>query len=339
MNPIIAALFLHAAVPYTAHEWGTFTAVVAEDGKPRLWSPLRYKSDLPSFVQVFHGGKGGLPETTIRMETPVIYFYPQKAMTVQASVQFPNGTITEVYPPAKSFGYGHADWGEVHIRPEPLSLNLNTERVRSHYYAAREAPAGAVEANGGKEDFLFYRGIGNFDLPMTVTLLGRQLNVSGSRGATFVFERQGDAFGFTVVPPGAHSLVTRPALTGSRVEARGALLEALERAGLYEAEAKAMLATWDDAWFEEGLRVFSLLPSADVDRVLPLTLTPAPTELKRVLIGRIEVLTPERQAAAAREPEKAKEREGRFAQPLLALAAQKASGAERERIERAMYAP
>jgi hypothetical protein len=73
------------------------------------------------------------------------------------------------------------------------------------------------------------------------------------------------------------------------------IADQLERSGLYPREASAMLATWRDTWTEEGCRVFYVLPRAAVDEILPLTVQPEPSELVRVLVGRLEILTPERE--------------------------------------------
>jgi hypothetical protein len=54
-----------------------------------------------------------------------------------------------------------------------------------------------------------------------------------------------------------------------------------------------MLNTWRDSWFEEGLRVFYVLPRETVDAILPITIEPKPKELVRVLVGRAELITPE----------------------------------------------
>jgi hypothetical protein len=63
--------------------------------------------------------------------------------------------------------------------------------------------------------------------------------------------------------------------------------------GLYPKEGEAMVRTWEDSWFEEGLRVFYVLPRQQTDAILPLEITPKPTELVRVLVGRMEIMTPE----------------------------------------------
>src|SRR4029077_5996292 len=88
--------------PYlTAHEWGTFTSIAGKDGHAVEWLPLTGSSDLPSFVEHFSGValKSGLLGT-VRMETPVVYFYTNRETTVSVHVSFSKGLITEWYPRA-----------------------------------------------------------------------------------------------------------------------------------------------------------------------------------------------------------------------------------------------
>ncbi len=59
--------------------------------------------------------------------------------------------------------------------------------------------------------------------------------------------------------------------------------------GLYQKEALAMVETWRDSWFEPGTRVFYIMPTAQVNPLLPLTITPAPSDIRRVFVGRVEV--------------------------------------------------
>ena len=91
-----------ATDPYlTAHEWGTFTSIAGSDGHAVEWLPLTGSTDLPSFVEHFAGVsfKGGLLGT-VRMETPVLYFYTNRETTVSVHVSFAKGLITEWYPQA-----------------------------------------------------------------------------------------------------------------------------------------------------------------------------------------------------------------------------------------------
>jgi hypothetical protein len=72
-----------------------------------------------------------------------------------------------------------------------------------------------------------------------------------------------------------------------------AVSNGLAKCGLTEAEARSMVETWWHSYFESpGLRVFWVLPRQKTDQLLPLEVTPAPTELVRVLVGRSEVLRP-----------------------------------------------
>jgi len=105
--PMIAGNEARQAGPgLTVHEWGTLTSVAAADGSPEDWDALGGEYDLPSFVN-----NGGYRCTkwrlsgTMRMETPVIYFYSQRQLDARVKVQFPHGVITEWYPNAEDVIY------------------------------------------------------------------------------------------------------------------------------------------------------------------------------------------------------------------------------------------
>jgi len=101
---------------YVAHEWGTFTSVQGADGVLLPWNPFE-TTQLPRFVHDWN--KPGLGRraagalnhetkslfvTLQRMETPVIYFYSDHEHTVDVTVRFPQGLITEWYPQAHDIG-------------------------------------------------------------------------------------------------------------------------------------------------------------------------------------------------------------------------------------------
>jgi hypothetical protein len=81
-----------------AHEWGTFTSVAGQDGRPVQWLPLAGPSDLPEFIGRIGCNVKASMSGTVRMETPVIYFYAPSDMTLKASVRFRQGVITEWFP-------------------------------------------------------------------------------------------------------------------------------------------------------------------------------------------------------------------------------------------------
>jgi hypothetical protein len=109
--------------------------------------------------------------------------------------------------------------------------------------------------------------------------------------------------------------------------------------GLYEKEARAMIKTWRDSWFEEGMRVFYIVPRKVTDSILPITIEPRPSEIARVLVGRMEIITPEMEGeieqAAARLTDSRESlqkaaaeiahKHGRFAEPVLKATLEKTS--------------
>jgi hypothetical protein len=58
-----------------------------------------------------------------------------------------------------------------------------------------------------------------------------------------------------------------------------------------------MIATWHESYFErDGLRVFWIVPRGFTEAILPISASPQPDRLERVLVGRSEVLTPKFEA-------------------------------------------
>src|SRR5438105_2359462 len=164
---------LVSASPLVVHEWGTFTSIAGADGLAVVWRPLAGQSDLPRFVHTLGSPAPGVQREplekrnlrgTVRMETPVIYFYAQREIRASVRVDFPSGRITEWYPAAREVSSG-IDWGSFRIVPGGDAA-LPTEAAPSHYYPAREVDAAIVEASATRGDererFLFYRGVGSF---------------------------------------------------------------------------------------------------------------------------------------------------------------------------------
>jgi hypothetical protein len=357
------------------HEWGTFTSIAGKNGFALDWRPLNGPSDLPKFVysdadskgyRGTYSGSGKGDIARIRMETPVIYFYAKKAMEVNVKVRFPEGRVTEWYPQAgvvnRKFGErvgggfengtpsSGINWGTIKLVPDEIP-NYMREAADSHYYPARETDSTAIQVCNAdktrieKEKFLFYRGIGNFKLPLKVRTEGDSLILGTtedkylSKGHPYqdlsnliVFENRGGRVGYTVVPAvSVDTTVGRPQLDKTLTDVYAELEKTLISQGLYEKEARAMIETWKDSWFEDGLRVFYVLPRMTTDEVLPLTVEPLPRETIRVLVGRTEVITPEmekdvlrqvgllnsKSAAVRREAEASLKTRGRFYEPIL----------------------
>ncbi len=297
------------------HEWGTFTSVSATDGRVLVWRPLTVESDLPRFVHSVDKGdawrglrypsKSGIA-VTVRMETPVLYFYSQDEQVVDVKVNLATGRITEWYPRAE-VNRGEIQWNQVRVLPGTQAW-LENELDKNHYYAARETDAATVQvtqANSEElpenERFLFYRGVGTFNLPVSVRLEAEvnrnliTLNTTSEPPRKIVlFENRTGKVGSRIVDMLQPEVkVERPTLDSSIESVREELKSILISEGLYEKEADAMLATWSDSWFEEGLRIFYVLPRNTTDTILPIGIQPQPNSMVRVLVGRTELITPE----------------------------------------------
>jgi hypothetical protein len=356
--PGIALVGSTSADPNTliAHEWGTFTSIAADDGEAVEWLPLQGPSDLPCFVERFQNlpVKPGLAGT-VRMETPVLYFYAPAEATVDVSVRFRQGLITEWYPRAsvtpaalpatglRTAGFtSTARWDRVTLRPG-TAHELPEESAPSHYYAARHTDAAPLQVASQREKFLFYRGVGRFGLPVSAVadhrgrILARSTESDVPLGTLLLFENRGGRIGFGVRrAPGSHATFEPVALNGDAGRLHAELETILVASGLYRKEARAMIETWRDSWFEEGARLLYIVPAHTIDAVLPLTIDPRPAAVVRVFVGRIELFTPATQSAvreafAARDTA-GLQKYGRFLQPITERLFRHASREEWSRV-------
>ena len=407
---------------FVVHEWGTFTSLQGSDGVPMKWNPLE-SSRLPKFV--YNWNQSGLRRTPSgmlglgikaalvtyqRLETPVVYFYADKEQTVDLSVGFPKGGITEWYPQApevgpssflpsptlatldgelhrlgfsSSFSLGSLlskgpikesliHWPALKIIPTAghgdLARLLPTDSSGSHYFAARQTDSAYVQAPSFShtnselecERFLFYRGAGNFMTPLSVSMKpsgGVTVANNGAEPLTHLFilrisGQRGEFVELKGLKPGesqkANLDLTQQGqpLEHLRLELKKQMARSLVAEGLYPREATAMVNTWDDSWFtEEGVRVLYTLPRAWTDQILPMKIDPKPQQLVRVMVGRAELIAPETenqltraleqarqgQAEAAKEVKTTLSTLGRFAQPALDEALNRADIRQAER--------
>jgi hypothetical protein len=338
------------------HEWGTFTSFSGSDGIKLEFRPLA-DNDLPRFVynrdrlESYLLSKPSIPAVQ-RMETPVTYFYTPVERNVAVKVAFPQGLLTEFYPPAKAIiprlelagldsgskapalKDSSLDWGLVHLIPRSAltpavqdaelgrRLGQHLERTmvpdaERHlpYAAARDTDSAIVQVRNDRqsdsatgipradyfEKFLFYRGLGNFELPLMLTAHssdGLTLENLGSVEirSLFLVTVEGRRLSYEHVDciAAGGKLSMRQSQTSATIGQLGdAVASALIAEGLYPKEAHAMVKTWSDSWFrEEGTRLFYILPQTMTDRLLPLTVDPQPDEMVRVMVGRLEFMTP-----------------------------------------------
>lgn len=184
------------------HEWGTFTAL--QDDLGRGLTGINIDDEpVPKFVHNLapflhnHAVLSGLhweyrmkgaprrhPQVALRLETPVIYFYPPKVQItpflVNVNVQFRGGWLTEFYPDAKAsvpgmntrgfdFGkltpdtIGQLSWNDLKV-----GTTADGPKTDEHVWVApRKVNAVPVTTpKGESEKYLFYRGVGNQQAPL-----------------------------------------------------------------------------------------------------------------------------------------------------------------------------
>ena len=353
---LTAALFAFSHSPrkpasdtgFTAHEWGTFTSIAGNDGQMVKWQPQIGSTDLPQFVEHLEGAdfKGGL-RGTVRMETPVLYFYSPRPTSVSVHVAFKNGLITEWYPRVSKATprgdlrnvslndertVGEVWWKSIQLDPAAVP-DFPTDNIQTHYYAARETSSTPLRVSENfrtqNEKFLFYRGVADFHIPLSVTANADGSLLISNEGTVpipnmIVFERRGEKVGYQISGPlQAETTLAPPELTRSVDTLRSDLEDLLVGQGLFRDEARAMVETWHDSWFQEGTRLFYIVPEAFVNSILPLEIDPAPTQLIRVFVGRVEVVTPatgrEIDRALAQRDSAIIGRFGRFFWPIVQI--------------------
>ena len=342
----------------TAHEWGTFTSVAGANGGAVRWLAFTGTSDLPGFVEHLNGPhlKLGL-SGTLRMETPVLYFYTTRETEVCVRVQFAKGLITEWYPHAsrvepsgplteislhQNQSPGSIAWNSVTIEPG-IPAEFPHEKNDRPYYAARETSAAPLlvrsPRGGQSERFLFYRGVSTISVPLSAkpasdgSLETSNLTADEIPNVIF-FERRGQRAGYRIMGPLQNQATLAPLRLGASIESLPRDLEAvLASQGLFPDEAHAMVETWKDSWFEEGARLFYIVPRKFLDSVLPLSITPAPAETVRVFVGRIELVTPATagvvESALARNDRATLAKYGRFLEAILETMIQQSSDESR----------
>ncbi len=344
MKPILLLTFLlYPFISFTqdsliVHEWGTFTTLQSSDGT-RLNGLQRDEEKLPPFVHAiallyttdtiwdifdkgwgYRTGNSTLLNVNVKMETPVLYFYSKDTKQITVDVQFKGGSISQWYPQREDGEFhpqvelldfnarlqpGWIRWNATVLHPStPLTVTSKVADETPQWVRPRATQSNLVKVDGQVEKFLFYRGIGNFDVPLHI-----QFN---DRGDLVLTNSSFDKIGYILIHEKKKGQAAKVWWSGSldpryikvvsepmhRAEKPPGAMEhftnALVSAGLYQDEAIAMLNTWRESYFErEGLKVFWILSRSATDEILPISINPAPDDLQRVIVGRSEILTPD----------------------------------------------
>ena len=188
------------------HEWGTFTSLQDEQGRELAGINID-DEPVPAFVHNLNrlllsqpvlsslhwqyrskGAPRHHPLVTMRLETPVIYFYPpasqREPLRIDVSVRFQGGWLTEFYPEAHATApglkEGGFEFGEL-SESSTSSLAWNDLTIggdgagpatKEHVWVAprKVQAANVTNVSGESERYLFYRGVGHLRAPLRAAM-------------------------------------------------------------------------------------------------------------------------------------------------------------------------
>lgn len=321
MTRVLTFLLLVAitakAEPLVVHEWGTFTVLQDENGETIPGINID-DEPLPGFVHRVGNlirsssappmsSKGPVarchPDVKMRLETPVIYFYPPagEEMTVDVEVAFPGGWISEYYPDAMAVAPGleagripKSETGTIAWKGLKIGGRANGPKTDFPVWLVpRKVDAASVLTPAGEQErYLFYRGVANLEAPVKVRREGGSLRLEGHTRAAWLADFRSDgtaAFRRAGADmPADFSDYDRQNVTLLKEEMRSELIAE----GLFPKEAEAMLKTWEASYFQsQGLRLFYIVPREWTDEHLPLKIS-GDARITRAMVGRIEMVTP-----------------------------------------------
>ena len=276
-------------------------------------------------VIYFHtpAGSGSVPpfDVTVRFRGGVLNeFYPDAAPSVDLDVDRATMKMQAgVIPPSwngdvlNNYVVGGLLWRGITLKDSaPLY------RTDSHVWLApRQVQSSGVTTKANEsERYLFYRGVAHLDALVQTELASGEVRLRAPQHLQWMHAptmtiptlwlldvRPGGAAAFreheaiTIARGRASQELARVSLFAERdygpeklAELRRAMKRSLLAAGLYGDEAEAMLETWKASYFQTpGLRLFYIVPDEWLRYFLPITIS-APYELKRVLVGRIDLL-------------------------------------------------
>lgn len=234
---LLASLLLagaDAASPLVVHEWGTITTVHAADGTPQgRLNRIDETEVLPEFVHRYeppttrHDPKRqfaktpltpGRPDVVMRLETPVIYFYPGGVTgPIDVSVRFRGGVLNEYYPDAmpnitadsqrvrdkrqagvavpwdgrtfNNFVVGSLSWKGL-----KLTADIKPPATTSAVWLAPRAvrATGVSNSSGESEHYVFYRGVGALPALMSTRQTAEGLMLSAPSNLAWLKAKSAD---------------------------------------------------------------------------------------------------------------------------------------------------
>lgn len=255
--PAVSAWAVNNSDRMIVHEWGTFTTLQDDEGR-ELFGINIDDEPVPEFVHNLEpyilnmpvlthdywlsrqkGAPRFHPQVSMRLETPVIYFYPPASaklpLKLDVNVKFKGGWLTEFYPNAavrlpgaedQAFDFTNLSrhsvselaWKDLQVG----TLGAGPETNEKVWLAPRRVAAVNVTNNEDEsERYLFYRGVAQQSsaIKATTTSSGDTLRITPNLG--------------NIVPPGQRAAISHIWLMEARADGTSAYrdLGSLEIAG------------------------------------------------------------------------------------------------------------
>jgi len=287
-------------------------------GRPDV--TMRLETPVIYFHIVPNGPPPGPFDVDVRLRGGILNeFYPQGDGSVEVDVERAQQKMQAgVLPPTwdgevlNNYVVGGLRWKGLSLR-DSVSPPLTTNHL---WLAPRQVrAAGVVARSGESERYLFYRGVAHLDALVQTELTAKDIVLRSPKRMLWLREPTASIPHLWLVdirPNGSSAFRDEAALSISRDavsvelrrlplftereygmrkldELRASMKRELLAGGLYEDEAEAMLETWKESYYHmPGLRVFYIVPQQWLRYFLPLQIS-APHEMKRVLVGRIDI--------------------------------------------------
>lgn len=292
------------------HEWGVINVYndveLANADMRAVWEGL------PPFI---YGNvdRRRIPQELVKVLAPVMYFHTPKDIDLQVKVEFPGGRPAVWWPANSNIARiarramtqatcdKHLEWRLTLKIPGGDTSGLQPLPKEHWLTACRAVTAVDVLASvsgrrAEREKFVYYDGLLPNPKTAELTVAADQVSLKNRArhpllDVTVVDRRVPGKIRVARAASVAAGAEVKPlefkdgAAERWPAAAVDELLTQLTGAGLHEDEAKAMAEVWKKDFFAtEGLTLFYRLPQEQYDRLLPLTVTPRPEKVVRVML-------------------------------------------------------
>jgi hypothetical protein len=294
------------------HEWGVFS--VYEDEEAALQAMRAEWMGLPKFIYGVRELSRNMPYRG-PVRKPVIYLHCPQPMTVDLNVSFAKGRAMVWYPATVTPNSEKPDTRMLHwklyLKEPPKEGDFRppagfqaADVPAEHWFARlRDVDAGELFSEGSwnrfgaswdREKFVYYDGFVPAPQCLEVIFkddkIGLKSLVDFPVHDLFVIDRrQPDKVRVArrdeVASKAELADLAMKEVHGERwlADAANDLLDRLQKAGLHADEAKGLVHTWKQDFFQgPQITLIYRLPQAQYDRMLPLTVTPAADKVVRV---------------------------------------------------------